>query len=316
MCGIAGMIGKSSAPSVEKVQAMIDIIRHRGPDGEGVFIEDNVCLGHRRLAIIDLSSDGRQPMEYMGKYAITFNGEIYNYLELKAELHQQGYSFFTKTDTEVILAAYDCWGQNCVQRFNGMWAFAIYDRKKNLVFCSRDRFGVKPFYYRDAEDAFYFGSEIKQIWLHMPKPVRANRDVLLAFLTTFQRDYSTQTMFENVYQLSAGHNIIYNLSEETYQTKKWYIYPEADPRKELSYQEAVNQFKKRFYQAVELRLRSDVPVGCTLSGGMDSSAITCIANQIKNFQTLHTISSCFEEKAFDEQVYIDEVVNYTKTENH
>lgn len=316
MCGIAGMIGKSCAPTVERVQAMIDIIQHRGPDGEGLFIENDICLGHRRLAIIDLRPEGHQPMEYINKYVITFNGEIYNYLELKEELHQLGYSFFTKTDTEVILAAYDCWGQDCIRRFNGMWAFAIYDRKENTIFCSRDRFGVKPFYYRDAKDAFYFGSEIKQIWINMPKPVKANRDILLAFLTTFQRDYSEQTMFEDVYQLPAGHNLIYNVSEKVYQIKKWYTYPKNNPKEAMPYQEAVKQFKEMFYTAVQLRLRSDVPVGCTLSGGMDSSAITCTANKIKSFETLHTISSCFKEKTFDEQVYIDEVISYTKVKNH
>ena len=149
MCGIAGIIAKEKTSDLQAtIKEMTDEIIHRGPDGGGIeCFEKKVAFGHRRLSIIDLSDDGKQPMNYMSRYWITFNGEIYNYLELKEELKSEGYVFFTNTDTEVILAAYDKWGKECVGHFNGMWAFAIYDMEKREVFCSRDRFGIKPFYY-------------------------------------------------------------------------------------------------------------------------------------------------------------------------
>lgn len=318
MCGIAGMIGKAVPASSKNVQQMLNLVRHRGPDGEGIFCNGKIALGHRRLAILDLSPDGNQPMQYDdSRYLITYNGEVYNYLELRKELENKGHCFITQTDTEVILAAYAEWGEQCVERFNGMWAFAIYDSMENTVFCSRDRFGVKPFYYWDGPDAFYFGSEIKELWLHMVKPVKANLGVLLAFLTTGERDYSEQTFFDQVFQLRGGHNILYDLKANTYVVKKWYDVDETKGKLKYSYEDAVMCFRKTFQAAVKVRLRSDVPVGCTLSGGLDSSAITCTVDKIKGTSdSLHTISSCFKEKAFDEQEYIDEVLRATKTIGH
>ncbi|WP_390451891.1 asparagine synthetase B family protein, partial [Chryseobacterium sp. Alg-005] len=165
MCGIAGIVKFDQRANVQsgEIKQMTDQMVHRGPDGDGVFCEKNIGLGHRRLAIIDLSDDGKQPMQYDEKYVITFNGEIYNYIEVRESLKQKGYVFKTKTDTEVILAAYDCYGESCVDHFNGMWAFAIYDKIKNILFCSRDRFGVKPFYYSLVDNKFTFSSEIKPI---------------------------------------------------------------------------------------------------------------------------------------------------------
>ena len=165
MCGIAGIINKNGAPvDRELLQRMTERARHRGPDGVGYHFAGNVGLGHRRLAIIDLTDGGSQPMHSSdGRLTITFNGEIYNYLEIRDELRRRGHHFATGSDTEVVLAAYAEWGADCVQQFNGMWAFAIHDRQRQLVFCSRDRFGVKPFYYIDSDRIFAFGSEIKQL---------------------------------------------------------------------------------------------------------------------------------------------------------
>jgi asparagine synthase (glutamine-hydrolysing) len=162
MCGISGIINKNNADvKLWEIKAITDVIAHRGPDGEGFLLENNFALGHRRLAIIDTSADGDQPMWYENKYAIVFNGEIYNYLEIREQLVSLGYLFTTGTDTEVILAAYDYWGVNCVSYFNGMWAFALYDKKQNTIFCSRDRFGIKPLYFAYINNCLYFSSFAK-----------------------------------------------------------------------------------------------------------------------------------------------------------
>ncbi|OAD21596.1 asparagine synthase (glutamine-hydrolyzing), partial [Candidatus Thiomargarita nelsonii] len=182
MCGISGIINKSKKPIDEKeIKNMNDLISHRGPDDEGFFWGDSFAFGHRRLSILDLSNHGHQPMNYLDKYTITYNGEIYNYLEIKEELLKEGYIFNSNTDTEVILASYAKWGEDCVQKFNGMWAFAIYDKENNHIFCSRDRFGVKPFYYTEIEGKFFFGSEIKQL-LDFQDQVLVNKNILIEYL--------------------------------------------------------------------------------------------------------------------------------------
>ena len=316
MCGIAGLIQKKGTPAPEAVQAMLDTIAHRGPDGEGLYADGSVVFGHRRLAILDLRPEGNMPMHYGDRYTITYNGEVYNYLELRQELETLGCTFRTRTDTEVILAAYAQWGEACVERFNGMWAFAIYDRQEDTVFFSRDRFGVKPLYYWNAEDAFYFGSEIKEIWTQMPKPVKANMGVLLAFLNTGDLDYSEQTCFADVFQLPGGWNMRYSLKDHTFTASRWYEL-KKDKGEPDSYEENVETFRKLFRQAVTLRLRSDVPVGSTLSGGLDSSAIVCTLRKVVPAdKPVSTLSSCFEEKAFDEQEYIDEVIRHVDADAH
>ena len=182
MCGISGIINKNiSKVDRKEIQKINDLIAHRGPDSEGFYFEKNFAFGHRRLSILDLSSDGHQPMHYLDKYTITYNGEVYNYLEIKEELIKYGYKFSSQTDTEVILASYDKWGEECVNKFNGMWAFAIYDKEKEIIFCSRDRFGVKPFYYTQVENKFIFGSEIKQL-LEFYEKRFVNKKILMDFL--------------------------------------------------------------------------------------------------------------------------------------
>lgn len=181
MCGISGIINKyEKSVDKDEIQKINDLISHRGPDDEGFYFEKNFAFGHRRLSILDLSSDGHQPMHYLDKYTITYNGEIYNYLEIKEELLKDGYAFKSNTDTEVILASYDKWGENCVNKFNGMWAFAIYDKEKEIIFCSRDRFGIKPFYYTKIDDKFVFGSEIKQL-LEFYEERYVNQSILMDY---------------------------------------------------------------------------------------------------------------------------------------
>ncbi len=319
MCGIAGCISRNKTTDKEKFERMVDIIRHRGPDDRGTFYENEIALGHRRLSIIDLSPDGRQPFFYQDRYVVVFNGEIYNYVELKEELCRKGYTFKTRTDTEVLAAAYDCWKAGCVRKFNGMWAFAVYDRAEQKIFCSRDRFGIKPFYYTQQEGMFLFASEIKQFFEMLHHNPRANRECLLQFIIRGHMDYCEETMFQDIFQLPGGSNLVYNLSQHTYQVKRYYDIRNVSET-DKSYQRACREFYRKFYHSVDLRLRADVPVGYCLSGGLDSSSIVCMADRILkergNGSGQHTISSCFEDKRYDEQEYIDEVVSSTDVTPH
>lgn len=318
MCGIAGCIEQNGEINKSKFEKMVDIIEHRGPDDKGVFYENNVALGHRRLSIIDLSADGHQPFFYENRYVVVFNGEIYNYLELREELQKKGQCFRTKTDTEVLAAAYAYWGQRCVEHLNGMWAFAIYDQEKQKIFCSRDRFGVKPFYYTEQEGMFLFASEIKQFYQILEQKPRANRESLLQYIIRGNMDYSGETMFRDVFQLRGGHNLCYDLRRHRYNVTRYYDIRTVKEEKD-TYENSCRRFREKFYDSVKLRLRADVSVGYALSGGLDSSSIVCMADKIIKEQgsaEQHTISSCFEDKRYDEQEYIDEVVAKTSAIPH
>lgn len=312
MCGIAGIIEKGHAASSDMMETMLDCIRYRGPDDGGIWQEGEICLGHRRLAILDLTSDGRQPMAYGDRYQLVFNGEIYNYSELRSMLCKKGYVFHSQTDSEVLLAAYDYWGEACQRRLNGMWAFAIYDRRKRVLFCSRDRFGIKPFYYFQNANRFAFGSEIKQLLPIMDHKPRANQPALEVFLAAGYLDYSEQTLFDEVLQLRGGHCLRYDLHKHSFSVSRWFDPMEIAP-KAMSDQEAANSFRTLFENAIARHLRSDVPVGFCLSGGLDSSAIVCEANrQLRERQQpvqQYTVSSCFEDSRYDERPFIQTVVD-------
>lgn len=319
MCGIAVCLKNKGETDHNKFEKMVDIIAHRGPDDRGTFYEKNLALGHRRLSIIDLSSDGHQPFVYQDKYVIVFNGEIYNYIELRALLQQKGYQFKTKTDTEVLIASYDFYGESCVEHFNGMWSFTIYDRVKQIVFCSRDRFGVKPFYYTEQEGMFLAASEIKQFFEMLEHEPRANKEALLQYIIRGNLDYSNETMFQDIFQLPGGHNLLYDMRKQKFEIKRYFDIREV-PEKEQTYKEACKEFRNKFKESVTLRLRADVPTGYCLSGGLDSSAIVCMADRIIRKKgsgaEQHTVSSCFEDKRYDEQEYIDEVVRETSVISH
>lgn len=313
MCGISGIINKySEIVTCEEIEKLTEIIKHRGPDDGGCFFGEHFAFGHRRLSIIDPSDNGHQPMLWDNKYVIVYNGEVYNYQELKKELISHGYIFRTETDTEVILVAYDHWGMNCVDHFNGMWSFAIYDMEKFIIFCSRDRFGVKPFYYYNSQDKFVFGSEIKQFTTLPGWSAKANRHRLSDFLLLEIFDHTDETLFEGVYQLQGGHNLVYDLKTKTYRVYKYYTAGQYSGEHKYTFAQTSEQLQKLFFDSVRLRLRADVKLGSCLSGGLDSSSIVCVANRLLREGTLkfeqETVSSCFMNKRYDEQEYIDSVI--------
>ncbi len=310
MCGISGIINKNNTPVVDaEIKKATDIIKHRGPDDQGYYFYKNIAFGHRRLSILDLTRNGHQPMSF-SDYTITYNGEIYNYLEIKQELSKDGYIFNSTSDTEVILASYDKWGEQCVNHFNGMWAFAIHDKRKNILFCSRDRFGIKPFYYLNTGDKFIFGSEIKQLLQFKPTNY-INKKILSDYLFLSLEEHKTETFFEEINKLPASHNLIYYLHDNKFELKTYFELKYDIEIERFSEKEAVDVLKDNLRSSIALRLRSDVPIGITLSGGLDSSSIAAIISKElinKDIQKkLIAIHAKSIEKKTDESVFAREV---------
>lgn len=321
MCGICGFSKPDAPVNRELFENMIDLIAYRGPDGRGSYYQDYLALGHRRLAILDLSDMGGQPLAYL-HYRIVYNGEVYNYLQIKEDLQQQGYTFTTATDTEVLVAAYDCYGPDCVQHFNGMWAFCIFDTQKNTLFCSRDRYGVKPFYYILQQGQLAFASEIKQLLLLDLAPPRVNQEALARFLVLGELDNSEDTLFTGIQQLLPGHSMTFDIASRALSFHHWFL-PVNQPSYSDSpagYAQACHDYQNLFVEAVRLRLQAEVKVGSCLSGGLDSSAIVGAVHDIldQNGQThlQHTVSSCYEQAEFNEQKYIDLVLEKTGAVSH
>ncbi len=348
MCGIAGIYSLNGNPIDQKLLLnMTDMIRHRGPDDEGyvlisakdskeVYASGNdtipelkgtlpqlpveykadLAFGFRRLSIIDLSPKGHQPMSDIdGSCHIVFNGEIYNYLELRTELESLGHNFATHTDTEVIIESYKQWGTNCLTRFIGMWSFALYDMKAKALFCARDRYGIKPFYYTMDKDDFCFSSELKQLI-----PCLNSKDLNLPMLWRSMKinallAYGEETFFQQIKALKPGHCAILKngiLSVQCYD--EWDI--SAFEQSKLSFPDAVDEYRRIFLDSVKLQMRSDVEVGSCLSGGMDSSAIVCTAASLtdKPFQTFSSYYA--EDKTLDERQWIKLVAEQTKAVSH
>ena len=280
MCGITGIIYKNKNVEAAELEKMTEKIKHRGPDSSGICMDKNVGFGHRRLSIIDGSDHSNQPFFYKDLILI-FNGAIYNYLEIKDELISHGYSFKTTSDTEVLLLAYDKWGEDCVKKFNGMWSFAIHDKKRNIVFCSRDRFGVKPFYYYADGDQFIFASEIKAV-LEIKKVTTVNTQIILQFIETNFTEHNNETFFEGIFKLPGSHSLVYDLKTNVFQIYKYYELEFNAEVSKLNLQDSINLFEEKFQESIKLRLRSDVKIGSALSGGLDSSYIVAIsAKQFK-----------------------------------
>lgn len=316
MCGIAGIYNFKTINPVDKqiLEEMNDTMTHRGPDGFGYFIDNEIGIAHRRLSIIDLSTAGKQPLSNEDDTIwLSFNGEIYNYVELIPELQALGHIFKSKTDSEVIIHAYEQWGVDCLERLNGMFAFAIWDKNRKRLFLARDRMGVKPLYYAFNNDGIVFASEIKTILKH-PSHKRPSADKLSIY------DYvnegylaGNRILFEGIYKLLPGSFMLIenqNVKESTY----WKL--EAAPiDNKTSEKEFVEELRNLIIDSVKIRLRSDVPVGFHLSGGIDSSAIVSIASKLLGFES-NTFSIRFaESEKFDEGKFIELVKNDSKP-NH
>lgn len=312
MCGIFGIIKfDGTVPTETELKTGNDLASHRGPDDSGIYQVDAVGLAHRRLSILDLSVDGHQPMLLADRYAITYNGEIYNYIEIREELRLLGHSFRSQSDTEVILAAYAQWGEDCVRRFNGMWAFAIHDRKTGTLFCSRDRFGVKPFHYLRTEKQFVFASEIKQL-LPFLKKRQPDWLILDEYLARGIGEHRPETFFRGIVKLPAAHSMTINLSCGELSLKRYYIIELNRALDLLGEEAAISTIRESLTRSIKLRLRSDVQVGSCLSGGLDSSCIVSIAGPLYRskagvpFTAIHAQS--FELKT-DESHYAKSVAN-------
>ena len=304
------------------VKKMSDAIAHRGPDGEGQWSnkKETVHLGHRRLSIIDLSNNAAQPMFYGNRYHIVHNGEIYNYIEIRSFLQNKGYSFTSQSDTEVILAAYDFWKEKCLQEFDGMFAFAIWDEKEEQLFAARDRFGEKPFYYYEDEEYFIFSSEMKALWsIGIEK--KTDNKMLLNYLTLGHVQNCVdkeETFFESVYSLPPSHYLIFRPSKQLSKiTKYWSINKEI--RIEISPDDAIEKFTELFNSSIKKRLRSDVALGTSLSGGLDSSAIAATINFLKKknnlSEKLQTFSAVFPGFEIDESKFINSVTENSGLKN-
>lgn len=319
MCGIAGIVSKDpSEISLGRVKKMTDSIVHRGPDGEGQWLSDDgkVGLGHRRLSIIDLSVHANQPMHYLDRYSIVFNGEIYNYIELRETLLKQGYTFHTASDTEVLMALYDRDKENCLQLLDGMFSFAIYDKKEHRVFCAVDRFGEKPFHYHHKPGhIFFFGSEMKTLWA-AGVPRNVNRQMLFNYLQyAYVRNFEDQqqTFFEDIKRLEQSHYLILDVQTLQITITRYWDINLTSKCTSIKEADAFEQFRELFNTSIKRRLRSDVPVGSSLSGGLDSSLVVSVINELNQDRAIHqkTFSAQFPGFERDESRFQQMVIDRT-----
>jgi len=320
MCGIAGIISKNHRlVSEERIRSAAQCLRHRGPEGEGVWLNDEqtAVLGHLRLSIIDLSENAAQPLHYLDRYTIIHNGEIYNYIEIKNGLSQKGYKFSTQSDTEVIVAAYDAYRENCLQHFDGMFAFAIWDEKEKKLFAARDRFGEKPFFFFYDEEQLLIASEIKSLWsLGVAKKV--NSAMLYNFLSigyTGNPVDPQETFFQNIRKLPAASFLTFSLQTNQLQIENyWQIYIDVKP---VSENAAIEKFQHLFSESVKKRLRSNVSIGTSLSGGLDSSSIVAFCDkESSNTYTHKCFTASFKNFEKDELKYAKKVAQQFRLEHY
>jgi asparagine synthase (glutamine-hydrolysing) len=341
MCGIAGIILKTTNPSIkDAVFAMSQAMKHRGPDGEGftfffqtksvpVYSNDtplvnkesrtflfnpaiaiqncepdfNMAFAHRRLSIIDISESGHQPMcDALGNYWITFNGEIFNYLELREELKNKGHVFVTQTDTEVVLESYKEWGIECLQKFNGMFAFSLFDKKNNQIFCARDRVGVKPFYYSNTNNEFAFASEYKAFIKSGLVKFEINEEQQFDFIVNANLEHTEQSLFKGIHELKPASYLLYNLKSHHFVINSYYELP-IELLIGTSESDIIKTIEEKLVSAIDLRLRSDVEVGSCLSGGLDSSIIASVVNYLNPDNQLKLFTAVFPNEKFDETNY-------------
>jgi len=318
MCGISGFIDFNKKTNIEVLQKMNRIMAHRGPDGEGYGMYDTdkaqVGLGHRRLSIIDLTAGGSQPQTF-GSLHITFNGEIYNYAEIKKQLEEKGHSFKSHSDTEVILHAYAEWGSAALQQFIGMFAFVIYDEAKQQLFACRDRAGVKPFFYYQKDGLFLFGSELKALVQHPDFEKQINTDAVAAFMQ-FGYVPTPHCIFNNAHKLKPGHFLVYDIPRNKLETTQyWNVYDAYNkPILDISLPEAIEETEKLLTSAFQYRMVSDVPVGVFLSGGYDSSCVTAIL-QKNNTEKIKTFTIGVPDAGLNEAPFAKEIAAHLGTDH-
>ena len=310
MCGITGFIDLNVSSGEEPLKKMASSLIHRGPDGDGLFYIKNtqaeVGLAHRRLSIIDLSTNASQPM-HDGDLVITFNGEIYNFNEIRSELENKGHHFKTKSDTEVILIAYREWGSGCLDRFIGMFAFVIYNKEKNYIFIARDRAGIKPLFYYWNDGIFIFGSELKSILCHPQFKKELNLNAVAAFLQ-FGNIPGSNCIYKNTFKLAPGHFLEFDLQLKQFQISKyWNVYDHYNKEKQkISFTEAKSKTEKLLTSAAEYRMIADVPVGVFLSGGYDSACLTALLQKDKTTR-LNTYTIGVHDMGLNEAPFAKEI---------
>lgn len=352
MCGIAGIVDFDGRPiDISLLESMTNVLAHRGPDGEGYVLLSSIpsmkplsCtgplhaavravphvytigFGHRRLAILDVSPLGHQPMASEdGRAWISYNGEIYNSPELRIDLEKAGWHFRSTTDTEVLLAAYQQWGIDCLIRLNGMFAFAIWDEARKRLFCARDRMGIKPFYYSQRGGRLLFGSEIKALLGGTESLSAPNTASIYDFLSFGLQDHSEETFFTDIHQLRPAHYLLFERGALS--VRPWWAIEHAPKEPERAPADYGERFRELLEDAVRIHLRSDRAVGSSLSGGLDSSTIVCLAHDLLNAgkasraawattPRLQSFSACFEDPDCDERMYLQAAVERADTQSH
>lgn len=314
MCGINGFNWRDS----QLISRMNSAIRHRGPDNEGAYTDGRVTLGHVRLSIIDLTENGNQPMSNEDRSVwIVFNGEIYNFQSLRSELETLGHRFISLSDTEVVLHSYEEYGTDCVTKFNGMWAFAIYDTRRNTIFLSRDRYGVKPIYYTSNDGRFAFSSEIKGL-LALDIPRIPNRSAVADYLAFGQLlDHKRSTFFEGIRRMLPGENLLVDPEGGSIRGYIWYdVASRIHGKSSRDEAEVIRCLRELFVDSVRKRMIADVQVGSCLSGGIDSSSIVSIMRYLAQSRLIETFSMVFPGTKIDESVFIDALVEAKEVESH
>ena len=319
MCGFTGYVAPKNHINSERLIASLQSITHRGPDDEGVEIYDlddyELCLAHKRLSIIDLSVNGHQPfIDSTGQYAIIYNGEVYNYRELRDELIVLGHTFRTDSDTEVVLEAWKAWGNDSWRKFIGMFSLIIYDKQNQELILVRDAFGIKPLYYSQSDLGFFFGSEISAIQNLYPDKMSLNKHRTFSYLIWGHYDYGDQTFFSEINQIKPGHTLCFDLkTREIKSSIKWW-YPSIKENKNISFDEATIVLRKLFQESISLHIRSDVALGVALSGGVDSSAVTCTLKKNYPESRIKTFSFIATDSEFNEEKWVDKVNTFTNAE--
>lgn len=337
MCGLSGIVSRDQSVSTENFIISHATLAHRGPDGNGIryiapglqvncsltldskgFLWNEnlndlpnakVLLGHHRLSILDLSVNGYQPMQYK-KWTILFNGEIYNYLEIRAELISLGYIFKTETDTEVLLKAWAEWGEIGISKLNGMWAFCIYDEYEDKMYFSRDRFGEKPLYWSIHHQTLYFASELK--FFKGLIPFSVNQTCANEFLLRNKIDHTDQTMFSGIYQIKPGVLLTIDLKNFKHREFRYWNLPDCKVNTKRNFEDTCNEFLELLKSSIKIKLRSDVPYGLMLSGGLDSGAIAGILNDMDNTSIVRSYSAVFSDKKFSEKDNIELILSRNK----